>query len=68
MGFSSPRIPNQFLIIAPAGDQCRQPVPNSTRHVAILWRFPGIKAQILCALRGINKGEFLGILDSSWPL
>jgi hypothetical protein len=27
---------NLFLIIAPADDQCRQLVPNSTRHMAIL--------------------------------
>ena len=65
MEFSSPRILNRFLIIAPDGDQCRQPVPSSTRHVAILWRFPGITAQILCASRGIYIGHFPSILDSS---
>ena len=46
MKFSSPRISNPFLIIVPAGDQCRQPVPNSRRHVAILRRFPGIMTPV----------------------
>ena len=36
-----------FVIIAPADDQCRQPVPNSTRHVAILWRFLDLGADSL---------------------
>jgi hypothetical protein len=54
-----------FLIIAPAGHQCRQPVPSSTRSVAILWRFPGMPAQILCPSRGINIGRFPGILERS---
>jgi hypothetical protein len=63
--FSSRHIFYLFLIIALAGDQCRQPVTNSTRHVAILWRFSGMAAQILCASRGINIGRFPGVLDSS---
>jgi hypothetical protein len=32
--------------------------------VAILWRFPDITAQILCASESINIGGFPGILDS----
>jgi hypothetical protein len=52
-----------FLIIALAGDQYRQLMPNSTRHVAILWQFLDIAAQILCASRCINIGGFLNILD-----
>ena len=67
MEFSSPHMPNQFVIIALVGDQCCQPVPNSAHHVAILWRFPGMTAQILCTLRGINIGGFPGILDSRQP-
>ena len=54
-----------FLIIASAGDKCRQPVPSSTRHVAILWRFPDVMAQILRASRDTNIGRFPGVLDSS---
>ena len=54
--------PRLFVIIAPADDQRRQPVPNSTRHVAILWRFLDISAQILCANICINIGGFPGIL------
>ena len=45
-------------IFAPAEDFSRQLKPNSTRNVAILWRFPGITSQILCASRGIYIGRF----------
>ena len=51
-----------FVIIAPADDQRRQPVPNTTRHVAILWRFLDISAQILCAHICKIIGGFTGIL------
>ena len=65
MEFSSLHIFHSIPIIASVGDKCRQPVPSNMRHVAILWSFPDVIAQILCASRGLNIGRFPGVLDSS---
>jgi hypothetical protein len=51
-------------IITLADDQCRQLMPNSIRNVAILWQFPAMTAQSICAARGIYIGPFPCILES----